>query len=175
MMEAYRRARPSPELSATEVEEGTIMSGNNGRLWVAVAAKNGVQRWTPYASTKLNGLQLLTVDYLAKHIGKPIKIYDRDFSDQWPSGPRDRDLESWVFVPNGDAKLTTRKKSYRDWLLTRSPPVNSKMKGYLMIEGERLSGSTTSDMDRHWGPIVTGGGELASSNPRITQSFVKVG
>lgn len=78
-------------------------------------------------------------------------------------------MEKWTFVPNGDAKLSTRKTPFKDWLITREPPSSSR--GYIMIEGVRTS-SRETDPDRYWGPMVTGG-ETATSNPRNTQSFVK--
>ncbi len=164
--------RQSPDASATSVPEGTIEIGNNGAPWVAVTARNGVQRWTPYISTQLNGMKILTVDYLSQHVGKPVVIYDRSASARWPSGPKARFEEIYTFVPNGDAKPLNKKTPFKGWLFTRSPDP-SKIKGYLRIEGIRTS-SKEEDIDRYWGPIVTGGGDVASSNPRNTQSFVRV-
>lgn len=135
---------------------------------MAVAAKNGVQRWVPYVSATLNGLRVLSLDYLAKHVWKPIVIYDRSASDRWPSGIRERDMESYTFIPDGNAQLQSRKTPYKDWLFTRSPKPKT---GYMMITGIRTS-SAEKDMDRNWGPMVVGW-EWATSNPRNTQSFVK--
>ncbi len=145
------------------------MRGNDDKPWVAVSAKNGVQRWTSYTSATLNGLRVLTLDYLRKHVGKPVVIYDRSARDIWPSGVREKDMESYTFVPDGDAQSSMIMTRYKDWLFTRSP--SPPARGFVMITGTRTS-SLKTDIDRGWGPIVSGN-EIASSNPRNTQSFVK--
>lgn len=168
---SHSSSRPSPDISATSVPIGTIEEGNDGEPWVAVMAKNGVQRWMPYTSAKLNGMRVLTVDYLAQNVGKSFVIYDRSMSNKWPSGPKAKFEEIYAFIPNGDATPINRKKPFKNWLFTRSPDA-TKVKGYLMINGVRIT-SKEGDIDRYWGPIVTGGGGIASSNPRNTQSFVR--
>lgn len=162
-------SRPSPTTSATSVPQGSIDFGNDEKPWVVIKASNGVQRWVPYVSAKLNGLRVLSLDILEKNIGKPVVIYERPASCMWPSGPREKGMDTYTFVPNGDARLTTRKTSYKDWLITRKPATSTR--GYIMIEGTRIS-SRESDMDRHWGPIVVAA-EVATGNPRNTQSFVR--
>lgn len=113
-MPAATRKRKGPSMSATSVIEGTIARGNDGDLW---AKKGG--RWIPYASTALNGLSPLTVDYLAKHIGKTITIYERGYESTWPTSVRN--MSTLKFRPNGDA--INEKKIIKGWLKVRRPAI----------------------------------------------------
>ena len=76
--------RPSPSESATSLPEGSIRTGGNGAYWIIVRTNKGVPRWVPEESCELNGWRKLTVDHLAKHIGKPMEIYEREYIDTWP-------------------------------------------------------------------------------------------
>ena len=40
-----RDSRPSPSISATKMNEGDIVKGNDGNKWVIKVSKNGVKRW----------------------------------------------------------------------------------------------------------------------------------
>ena len=102
-------SRKSPSESATDFPEGTIKVGNNKQKWVVKKVSGGSQRWIPYESVELFGYKALTVDYLAKHIGKPVKIYEREYSDLWPTKSNSK-LYASTFTPNGNAGPLTNKK-----------------------------------------------------------------
>lgn len=74
------KSRPSPVESATSLPEGSIRRGGDGNDWVVKKSSNGTPRWSPIESVELNGWKLLTTNYLAKHIGKPITYYRRQYS-----------------------------------------------------------------------------------------------
>lgn len=115
------KGRKGPSESATDFPEGTIKIGNNKEKWVV--KKIGVsQRWVPYESVELFGYKALTVDYLAKHIGKTIKIYEREYSDMWPPKSKSK-LYISTFTPNGNAGPTFNKKRIEGWLYTQKPPI----------------------------------------------------
>ena len=95
-------------------------------MWVTKKSSNGSPRWIPMTQAELNGFKLLTVDYAAKHIGKPIIVYCSEYKDKWPK------KSDWVkkpnstyytmkFIPNGDAIKGTTK--IEGWLRTQKPLV----------------------------------------------------
>ena len=99
-----KSSRPSPSESAGSLSEGIIKRGNNGQYWVIKKASNDIQRWVPLANgPDIGGIMPLTVDYLAKHIGKPIVIYETEYAGRYPTRAEFR--ESWRFTPSGDAKI----------------------------------------------------------------------
>ncbi len=123
------KTRKAPVESATSFPEGTIKGS-----WVIKRASNGVPRWVPDVSTELNGFRRLTVDYCAKHIGKPITIYVREYKDMWPkknawTKPSDATYWTAKFVPNGDA-VSGKTKIY-GWLKSRKPEIKKGAHFYL--------------------------------------------
>lgn len=162
--------RLSPSISATSVEDGTIAPGNDRRLWVAVTASNGVQRWVPYTHVKKNGLRILTANFLEDNIGRPVRIYERPASLQWPTSKRGKDMYSYIFIPSGSATPSRRKKSIPEWLITRKPSVRS---GELyFIDGVHPE-EPEGDAARYYGlSLDPVGQEVVASNLRNMQSFV---
>ena len=115
------KTRKGPSESASEFPEGTIKQGNDKQSWVINKVSGGSQRWVPYSSTELFGYKPLTVDYLAKHIGKPITVYERGYDDTWPKNFSKK--TSHKFTPTGNALLG--KKILTDWLKTQSPQIKN--------------------------------------------------
>ena len=118
-------SRKSPSESATDFPEGTIKVGNNKQKWVVKKVSGGSQRWIPYESVELFGYKALTVDYLAKHIGKPVKIYEREYSDLWPTKSNSK-LYASTFTPHGNAGPLTNKKRIEGWLKTQKPSIKDR-------------------------------------------------
>ena len=130
------KGRKAPEESATSLAEGTMKAG-----WVIKKASNGVPRWIHQESVELNGFKLLTVDYAAKHIGKPITLFCREFKEQWPSkndwsSKRDSTHYLVTFTPSGDARVGS--KLLEGWLKSRKPLV--KKGTMFFIDGPVLQG-----------------------------------
>jgi len=127
--------RKSPTESATSFTVGTIKKGNDNELYVVTKTTSGVQRWTPTITTELNNMKLLTVDFLSKQINKPIKLYLREYSEQWPTKNDWKNKPTYttiVFKPTGNALVG--KKILSDWLKTKN--LNDiKVKSNFMIEG----------------------------------------
>jgi len=162
-----RKVRAGPVESATSVPEGTINGG-----WVTKKASNGVQRWIPEASVELNGFRKFTADYAAKHIGKSITLYTREYKEAWPSKadwsrPADSTHVTFQFVPNGDALAGAKRLS--GWLKTQKPEV--KKGTVFLIDGPlSLKGAYFADgvqMDSF-------GKKLLSVNFMNTEVFVRV-
>jgi len=147
--------RISPSESATQFEAGTEKRGNDGRLWVVSLTKSKVKRWTPYISTKLNGLQALTLDYLTKNVGKPVRVYDREWNDVWPTSKNEEEMYNYMFIPSGDMKSMKNKTVVKDWLRTRNPPVK---RGVLFLILGTVDGKPWSLA------LDSNGGQLISSN-----------
>jgi hypothetical protein len=170
-MNKTRKVRKAPAESATSFPEGTMKAG-----WVIKKASNGVPRWMPVISAELNGFQLFTVDYAAKHIGKPIMLFTREHGGMWPkkngwSKPENPTYQRMKFVPNGDAlKGATRLEG---WLKTQKPAV--KRGSVFNIDGP-LYECSKSKCDMH---LVDGiqvdsiGGKLVSPNFMNTEVFVR--
>lgn len=156
--------RPSPEISATEVEEGTIDVGGDGLLWVSVSGKTRVQRWIPYTSATLNGLKVLTLDYVAQNIGVPLRLYEISASLKWPA-KRSRDMYVFTFTPTGDARYASGKTVMKDWL-----------KGDLKLKPGRNMLFILGEEDVESLSVARMGNQLiVTSNPRNTQTFRDVG
>jgi hypothetical protein len=164
--------RKSPINSATLYDEGTIEFGKDRLRWVVKKTLNGIKRWMPFHSTTLFGYKPLTVDYLAKNIGKPIVVYERQLSYNWPKNSKDFDVK-YTFTCSGDAEK--KGKIYSDWLKKRNPLV--KKNDIFIIDGILKS----KDLDSasvlaqngtiQIGPLPT---ELVSTNLMNTDAFVKV-
>jgi hypothetical protein len=128
-----RIARKGPSDSASEFPEGTISLGNDKQNWVIKKVPGGSQRWVPYTTTELFGYKPLTVDYLAKHIGKTITVYEREYKDTWPkSFSKESTAYIHKFTPTGNA--LEGKKVLTGWLKTQSPKI--KNNSMFFIEGE---------------------------------------
>jgi len=133
--------------------EGTIQSG-----WVIKNATNGVPRWVRQESVELNGFRLLTLDYVARHIGHPITLHCREFKDTWPSKTawrpnRDATHYKLTFTPTGNARVGA--KVLEGWVRSRRPPVKAGSLFY--IDGPVLQGKE----------LLTDGVQLDSREGRI--------
>lgn len=51
-MAAEKKIRPSPTVSATEHEVGTVMTGNDGNEYIVAADKNGKHRWAKHKAAE---------------------------------------------------------------------------------------------------------------------------
>ena len=125
-------ARKGPQESATSFPEGTLKGS-----WVVKKASNGVPRWMPSVSVELNGFRLLTVDHVAKNIGKPIILYVREYHELWPkknawAKPEDETYFTAKFVPDGDA--TSGKTKIPGWLKSRKPEI--KKGAHFYVDGQ---------------------------------------
>lgn len=133
MVSKTRKFRKSPSESASYFSEGTIRLGNDKQNWVVKKVSGGVKRWVPYNTTELFGYKPLTVDYLAKHIGKTITVYEREYKDTWPKNfSKASNPYIHKFTPTGNALLG--KKVLTDWLKTQSPKI--KNNSMFFIEGK---------------------------------------
>lgn len=119
-----KSSRKSPSESATTFPEGSIGEGNDKQKWV-VKKVGKSQRWVPYESAELFGYRALTVSYLAKFIGKPLKVYEREYTTLWPGKSKTK-LDSFTFIPSGDAGYTKNKKLIEGWLKTQKPAIKDK-------------------------------------------------
>jgi hypothetical protein len=152
--------RKSPSESATEFPEGTIKRGNDGELYVVKKVSNGTKRWMSYISVELFGFKALTVDYLAKHIGKTIVIYEREYDEMWPS--KIGKLFKEKFIATGNAGIIKQKKILENWLKTRKPPIKDKT--IFFIEGLDMDSLQVDSKNK----------KLVSSNIMNMEAFVKV-
>ena len=113
------------------------MISKDGRVYI----KN---KWVSVSSDKaiLNGFRKFTVDYAAKHIGKPLILYTREYGSKWPArnawtkaaGNADNTYSRMKFIPNGDAGIFPKKKKFVNWLTTRSPSIKEGTHFY--VDGE---------------------------------------
>ena len=159
-----RLVRPSPSESATSLPEGSIRIGNNKEMWVVVNNAKGVSRWTPIENVKLNGWQLLTLDYLSKNIGKPIVIYERTIEQDWP-GTHDKMLEKYEFITDGHLQIG--KKIINNWLQQNSRKMDkNKMNILLHRNPKQFHLGLGLETDNMWS------NQLAT-NPYKHQAFVK--
>ena len=125
-----KTSRPSPSESATSLPEGNIRPGGNDHRWVIVNTSKGIPRWVPLESCELNGWRLLTVDYVAKNIGKPIEIYETTYrNDFWPG--KKMKMSKSIFIPNGDAEINSKKLS--GWL---KKDKKQQKKGHVLLLGK---------------------------------------
>jgi hypothetical protein len=156
-------SRKSPLESATDFPEGTIKLGNNKQQWVVEKVSNGSQRWIPYESVELFGYKALTVDYLASHIGKPVKIYEREYSDMWPPKSNSK-LYVSTFTPNGNAGPITNKKRIEGWLKTQKPPIKDRTVFTIDGSGDGLDSLQVDSISK----------TRVSSNMMNQEAFVKI-
>lgn len=156
-----RKARKGPTESASDFPEGTIKIGNDGQDWVVKKVSGGSQRWVPYSTTELFGYKRLTVDYLAKHIGKPITVYEREYKDTWPK-TFSKESTAYIhkFTPTGNALLG--KKVLTGWLKTQSPQIKNNT--MFFIEGVDVLPLQVDSKNK----------TLVSSNLMNMEAFVKV-
>lgn len=113
------------------------MISKDGRVYI----KN---KWVSVSSDKaiLNGFRKFTVDYAAKHIGKPLILYTREYGSKWPArnawtkaaGNADNTYSRMKFIPNGDAGIFPKKKKFVNWLTMRSPSIKEGTHFY--VDGE---------------------------------------
>jgi hypothetical protein len=156
-------SRKSPSESATDFPEGTIKVGNNKEKWVVKKVSGGSQRWIPYESVELFGYKALTVDYLAKHIGKPVKIYEREYSDLWPTKSNSK-LFASTFTPNGNAGPLINKKRIEGWLKTQKPSIKDRTVFTIDGSGDGLDSLQVDSINK----------TIVSSNMMNQEAFVKV-
>jgi len=170
-MAKTRKARKAPVESATSLPEGTIKGS-----WVIKKATNGVPRWMPTSSTELNGFRLFTVDHAAKHIGKPIMLFCREYKETWPSKnawskPSDSTYMKYAFVPNGDA--LKGKTKIPGWLRSRTPAIQKGSHFYL--DGALYEGAVReANYLANGVPVNSGDGKVVSVDLMGTDTFVKV-
>ena len=167
MVRKTRKAgRKSPAESATSVPEGTIKGG-----WVTKKAANGTPRWVPEISVELNGFRKFTTDYAAKHIGKSIALYTREYKEQGPSATawsRKEDSTHVVmqFVPNGDALAGAKRMT--GWLKTQKPAIKDRtmffIDGPLSMKGDYIADGLQVDSINK---------KLVTTNVMNTETFVK--
>ena len=98
--------RKSPSESASSLPLGTIAKGNDGLYWVVDKTEKGVQRWVHKNSSKLNGIELLSEEYLKKNIGKIVKLYCREYKLEWPTKKDLKKTTVVTFIPSGNTKTT---------------------------------------------------------------------
>ena len=166
-----KASRPSPSNSATSLPEGTIRTGGNGAYWVIVQTSKGIPRWVPTESCELNGWRILTVDYLAKNIGKPVEIYEREYMDTWP-GKNQKMRDKLKFIPNGHLQVNRKKTLAENWLATRKPPIQKGQ--MLLLQGLGDWYGNEKEMKEFSMQVDSGNGKLVSSNVMNTEAFVKV-
>jgi hypothetical protein len=154
------KTRKGPSESASEFSEGTIKQGNDKQRWVIKKVSGGSQRWVPYSSTELFGYKPLTVDYLAKHIGKLITVSERGYDDTWPKNFSKRTSHIHKFTPTGNALLG--KKVLEGWLKTQSPQIKNDT--MFFIESEEGLPLQVDSKNK----------TLVSSNLLNMEAFVKV-
>jgi len=154
--------RPSPSESAGSLSEGIIKRGNNGQDWVIKKASNGIQRWVLLANgPDIDGIMPLTVDYLAKHIGKPVIIYETEYVGRYPTRAEFR--ASWKFTPSGDAKVGSN-KLLAGWLRKQKPSIPDRVVFSVMGTGANNLPLQVDSINK----------KLASSNIMNMQAWVKV-
>jgi hypothetical protein len=160
MVAKTRKVRKGPSESASDFPEGTIKQGNDKESWVIKKVSNGSQRWMPYNSTELFGYKPLTVDYLAKHIGRTITVYERGYEDTWPKNFPKGTSSIHKFTPTGNALLG--KKVLEGWLKTQSPQIKNNT--MFFIEGTDVLPLQVDSKNK----------TLVSSNLINSEAFVKV-
>lgn len=161
--------RKSPSDSATVHPIGTIMRGLDGQNWVVDKTKIGIHRWTPQTSSTLNGMMILTTDYLSKNINKSITLYLREYINEWPK------KEDWIkkipthetitFKPTGNAIVG--KSVINNWLKKQDTfKKGLSVEGYISFysEKEHLSSLQVDSKNK----------KTVSTNLMNTEVFIKV-
>ena len=159
--------RPSPSESATLFPAGTIRRGSDGGRWVITHTSKGVPRWTPIASAEINGVRLLTVNYLAKNIGKPVIYYSRMYEDTFPTLADLSKMESFTFTPNGNAQVDGKKTILEGWLRTQRPAVKLGQDFSLLGDGGAGNYGALQVDSKHPNEV--------SDNVVNMEAFIKVG
>ena len=159
--------RPSPSESATLFPAGTIRRGSDGGRWVITHTSKGVPRWTPIASAEINGVRLLTVNYLAKNIGKPVIYYSRMYEDTFPTLADLSKMESFTFTPNGNAQVDGKKTILEGWLRTKRPAVKLGQDFSLLGDGGAGNYGALQVDSKHSNEV--------SDNVMNMEAFIKVG
>jgi hypothetical protein len=157
--------RKSPSESATTFPEGRIMKGNDGDYWVVKKTTGGTSRWIPNINAEINGIRRLTVDYMAKNIGKVLYVYEKEYSSTFA---KSKDLgKPDKFIPSGDAIIWrsgqyANRKTISNWLKTRRPPIQpGQYFGLTSIDGNSLQ-------------VDSKNGQSVSSNLMNMEAYVKV-
>jgi hypothetical protein len=139
--------RGSPSESATAFSVGTIKRGNDGNSYVVTETSNKTHRWIHTINAEMNNMKLLTVDYLAKNINKPIKLYLREYRNEWAKkndwSKKDPTHGIMIFKPTGNAIMG--KKILPNWLKTRKPEM--KDRSQFSIEGHLSFSISTKESD----------------------------
>ena len=169
--------RKGPSESATAFPEGTIKRGNDNHDWVIKKGSNGISRWVPVNSATLNGFTRFTVDYAAKHVGKPVTIYTSEYKDTWPkksdwTKKPDSTYIVMKFVPSGDA--IKEKTKLEGWLKTQKPPVKRGMHFYLDGPLYMCPTSKCDDYLTNGLQVDSLGGQILSPNLMNVIAYVKV-
>jgi len=155
--------RPSPSESATTLPLGSIRRGGDGGTWVITHTSKGIPRWVPIASAEINGIRLLTVNHLAKNIGKPVVYYSRMYENKFPTPADLSKMEHATFIPNGDAQVDRKKTLLEGWLRTQKPPVSPGQ--FFSLLGDGDYGAMQID-SKHPNQV--------SDNVMNTEAFIKV-
>lgn len=166
---AGTKIRKAPIESATSLPEGTIKQS-----WVIKRVSNG-PRWIPVVSAELNGFRRLTVDYVAKHVGRPITLYGREYKSTWPTKSEwlnpDTSHFTAKFVPNGDA--FSGKTKLNGWLKSRTPEI--KKGTHFYVDGPvSICRKGQCDETFHGIQVDSNNKKLMSSNFMNQEVFVKV-
>ena len=166
------KSRKAPIESATSFPEGTIRGS-----FVVKRISSGVPRWVPIVSVKLNGFCRLTVDYTAKHIGKPVTLYVREYNEMWPkknmwSKPEKSTYWTAKFVPNGDA--FDGKTKISGWLKSRKPEIKKGSHFYLDGPVSMCHGNKCEDSLPNGVQVDSNGKKLMSLNFMNQEVFIKL-
>ncbi len=148
------KTRKSPSESATTQMVGTITKGNDGGYWVVDKTKQGVHRWVPKHTAKMNGFEFLSSEYLKKNIGKTVKLHCREYRLEWPTK---KDLTTGTFS-----------------IITFIPTGNTKVKGnYTEIEGHINFKGTNNKADFVMSSLQMDKNKNVSTNLMNTEVFVE--
>ena len=165
----------SPSESATIFNVGTIKRGNDGNSYVVTETSNKTQRWVPTINADINNMKLLTIDYLAKNINKPIKLYLREYRNDWAKkndwSKKDPTHGIIIFKPTGNAIMG--KKILPNWLKTRKPEIKDRsqfsIEGYFSFSGSNKE----SDFSLSSLQVDTKNKKVVSYNLMSTEVFIE--
>ena len=147
-------SRKSPSESATTQMVGTIAKGNDGGHWVVDKTNQGVHRWVPKHSAKLNGFEFLSEEYLKNNVGKTVKLHCREYRLEWPTK---KDVTNGTFS-----------------IITFIPTGNTKVKGnYTEIEGHINFEGTNNKADFVMSSLQMDKNKNVSTNLMNTEVFVE--
>lgn len=163
--------RPSPSESATSLPEGAVRRGGDRQYWVVKKASNGTPRWVPRTECELNGWRLLTVDILAKHIGKEVEIFERGYMDTWPS--KNEPMQRLRFIPNGHAQVNHKKTLLQNWLKNRTPFVKKGQMFSLLGLSDMYDSKASIDKEFAM-QVDSANGKTVSSNIMNMEAFIRV-